>query len=226
MIRAVSKSADGNEDLLLVALALSGVLVTRLMQTFREAKRISASGFTADDVHRNLLAVVDEREARRRELRSDKATLRARRRTLVWAAMLLIGALGMLRAALAFRYTVPEGHRMYPPGVVLLLSAMIMLGVSLPLLLRSPVRMPAGERLFRLVWLGPIGRAFLYVAGRRGRSSSNPTPPPRTRPVTQPAHASNGRAKMPQPSPGARDRVSELEMRVSELERWRKESRR
>lgn len=41
-----------------------------------------------------------------------------------------------------------------------------MLGLSMLLLLRSPFRMPVGERLFRLIWLGVFGRWFVARAGR------------------------------------------------------------
>ena len=50
--------------------------------------------------------------------------------------------------------------------MILILSAMIMLGVGLALLLRSPFRAPLGERVFRLVWLGPVGR----VRANRGQT--------------------------------------------------------
>ena len=225
LVRVFAANVEDSEELLLIAVILFGVLVTRLLQTFREAKRVVASGFTTDDVHRGLVEVVDEREVRRRELRTDAATLRGRRKTLAWAGILVVGAAALLRGAWSFRHAVANGHRMDGPGVVLLFSAMIMFGVSLPLLVRSPVRMPVGERLFRLVWLGPIGRAFLFIAGRQAGSRDVRPAATGTRPMVRPVHATNGRARTPQPSAGPRDRVAELEVRVAELERWRKEGR-
>jgi hypothetical protein len=80
--------------------------------------------------------------------------------------------------------------------------------------------MPIGERLFRLVWLGPVGRGFVRFAARSSRSkggsvvSTSPTVAKRapvTPPVSIPAIA--------QPQ------LAALESRVAELERWRKESR-
>ncbi len=48
----------------------------------------------------------------------------------------------------------------------MIISAMMMIGISLVLFIRSPIRMPAGERAFRRIWLGPIGRGFLALASR------------------------------------------------------------
>ena len=50
-------------------------------------------------------------------------------------------------------------------------SGLSLLGVSFLLLARSPFRMPPGERMFRVVWLGPLGRWFVRF------SSRNATPP-------------------------------------------------
>ena len=110
----------------------------------------------------------------------------------------------------------PGYYNVQPIGTVLILSAAIMLGVSTVLLSRSPYRMPIGERLFRLVWLGPIGRAFIRFAGR------GVAPPAAARP-------SGVRAVTPkpaaQPAVAAPDRVAALEFRVAALEQWREKTR-
>jgi hypothetical protein len=103
-----------------------------------------------------------------------------------------------------------------------LFGAIILFGVSLGLLLRSPFRMPIGERMFRIVWLGPIGRTFIYAAGRgvaRANSGSSASAIVAAKSVNRPATPAS------KPT-GARapDRVDALEMRVAELERWRRDS--
>jgi hypothetical protein len=66
------------------------------------------------------------------------------------------------------------------------------------------------------MWLGPVGRAFIYLAGRRGwnSASSGGTTAPR-RPVTIPA------PKLPTKAVIAPDRIAALERRVSDLEAWK-----
>ena len=57
-------------------------------------------------------------------------------------------------------------------------SGLSLLGVSFLLLARSPFRMPPGERLFRVVWLGPPGRWFVSFSSRNvTRASSGKTTP-------------------------------------------------
>jgi serine/threonine-protein kinase len=206
----------GNLDALLPLVMLVGVLITRFLQTLSEARRLAIAGFSPPEVHAGLLAVVDERAARREELRGDERTRRARRRTVIVAIPQLLLALAMIRAALEFRTPAgPQHYRVTLPGTVLVLSGMALLGVSLVLLLRSPFRMPPGERLFRLVWLGPLGRAFLRFAGRGvRRSSGTGATPRRSAPVVTPAGPCVN---------GADARFRSLEARVAELERLHRE---
>jgi hypothetical protein len=221
LLRMLGAQDQTNDDFMLFVLILVSVLFTRVMQTMREAGRLAASGFSASDIHGGLRGVMAERDQRRAELEADPATRRARRRTL-YAAVFQIGLAALFFwIALTFRFTSPEGTpRIKPAGTIFVLTSMILLGVGLPLLLRSPFRMGLGERLFRLVWLGPIGRAFVRVSGRRSwKSSQAPagTPSgavaalrpvtPRGQPVAAPADVV----------------VASLETRVSELERWRNE---
>jgi hypothetical protein len=103
----------------------------------------------------------------------------------------------------------------------MVLGAMIMLGVSLALLARSPFRAPVGERLFRLVWLGPLGRAFVSFASRRGPRREDA--PVRTGRSSRAATSSSEPALAPVAKKMPPDaRLVELEARVVELERWRK----
>jgi len=146
---------------------------------------------------------------RREELRADPTTRRARRRTLIAAILQLVGGALLFWFALKLRQQIgPRQYRIGVPGMIMVVSSMIMLGTSLALLLRSPFRMPIGERLFRLVWLGPIGRAFVQRGGGRGV---------RERPEAQ--------RTVPPPRSTDTRALADLESRVSELERWRRQSR-
>jgi hypothetical protein len=116
----------------------------------------------------------------------------------------------------------PHTYQVPIVGMLLVFGGVALFGVSLGLLLRSPFRMPLGERLFRLVWLGPIGRAFIRAAGRGVarasaasgvlRASVPATMQRPTAPVAKPAAAR------------APDRIEALEIRIAELERWRRDN--
>ena len=225
MIRAMSNGSMG--DLSLIMVLLFSVVLTRVLQTMREAGRLASAGFTPDDVHQGLTAVLAEREQRREELRADPATRKARRTTLIAASIMLVGGVVLFRAAMMFRFEIAPGrYNVRPPGGFMVVGALIMLGVSLALLGRSPFRAPLGERLFRLVWLGPLGRAFVRFAsrGRSGTGAARGASTGRSKVVTR-VPSPNG-AGMPAAARGGGgdDRLAALEARVVELERWRKTS--
>ncbi len=136
----------------------------------------------------------------------------------------LVIALIAFRLALSFRHTRPDGgYQIDVLGSILIFAAAILLGVSVPMLLRSPFRMPLGERLFRLTWLSPFGRLFVRVSGRRAwnrMAMGGTSTVTGSRVRAQPPPMGN-RPSVQVPI-GADDRVTTLETRVAELERWRK----
>jgi hypothetical protein len=207
-------------DAILPVLLMFGVLLTRVLQTVSDARRLAYAGFSPADVHRGFEAVVAEHEQHRAELRADPLTRRARRRTLAWGAGLVVASAAMWRGAFALRTTIgPHNHSITPFGVFLLLAGTITFGVGGVLVLRSPFRMPVSERLFRLVWLGPVGRAFVRLAGRgiRRRAAADIATP--ARPVMP--SVSERKADVAVDRGVGADRVASLESRVTELERWR-----
>ena len=104
-------------------------------------------------------------------------------------------------------------------------TGLALLGVSLILFARSPFRMPVDERMFRLVWLGPIGRGFVRFSSRgvakRATGTTVPgTSSPAVVKVVAPAQSDAAPSRKPiTPVPG--ERVAALEARVAALERWR-----
>ena len=156
------------------------------------------------------------------ELSADPAIRLARRRTLIAAVAQLVVAVVAFWAAMRLRHPRPDGHGYYVvfPGGLYVLIAMILFGVSLALLLRSPFRRSVGERAFRVIWLGPLGRAFVRLSGRRAWRRQAP-------PQSVRSGVSRETARVPMPSRAvtAPDRIEALEQRVSELERWRQEAR-
>ena len=211
----------GNIDNLLPLAGVLGILATRVLQTLSEARRLAVSGFSSAEIQRGLAAVMDERATRRAELSADESTRRARTRTVRWALFMLATSAILIRLAFAMRRQIAErSYQVGLPGTILVLSGITLLGISLVLLLRSPFRMTVGERIFRAVWLGPVGRALLRLAARReraaghgGKSVPGMTPAISVAPARRPESTSA--------ADGAGDRIAELETRLAELERWR-----
>ena len=226
LVRSVNDSAL---DTLILVVLLFAVLLTRALTTLSEARRLAVAGFSSDDVERGMTLVVEERSERRRELRADPDTMRRRRATLVWGAGMLAAALVMVRVAYGMR--IPSGNGSYgnlPSGIVLLFSGTAMFGTSIVLLLKSPFRMPPGERLFRVVWLGPIGRAFVRFAARGVRGVRGvrgaPSGALHARVLALPLVAERVMTRNnAEPVTPPVDHVRTLEERVYDLERWRRE---
>jgi hypothetical protein len=131
---------------------------------------------------------------------------------------MLVASVAFIRIAYGLR--IPLGPNRYaspPLGVALVFSGFAMLGTSLVLLLKSPFRMPPGERVFRLLWLGPIGRGFVRLSMRGVKTSGGANV--RSRPAAV-AVASPVAATPPVRVAG--DPVALLDARVAELERWRR----
>ena len=224
LIAVVMSSGEGafGGDMVLVVVILISVVLTRISQTMREVGRLAGEGFGPREIIGGLTAVLAERDQRRAELSADPAIRLARRRTLIAAVAQLVVAIVAFWAAMRLRHPRPDGHGYYVafPGGLYVLIAMILFGVSLALLLRSPFRRPVGERAFRVVWLGPLGRAFVRLSGRRAWRGQ-------TAPQSAPSGISRNATRVTVPARAvvAPDRIEALELRVSELERWRKEAR-
>jgi eukaryotic-like serine/threonine-protein kinase len=161
-------TTDNSVDLALLLVLTMSVVITRVLQTLKEVHRVVLTGFSTEDIVNGVRRVVDEREQRRLELRSDVSVVRARRRTTVMAAGMLLVSLLLGYLSLELRVqTGPGRYSIGYAGLTLIFSAMAMSGVGLVLLLKSPLRMPVGERLFRMAWLGPFGRAFVRFGARK-----------------------------------------------------------
>jgi hypothetical protein len=135
---------------------------------------------------------------------------------------MLAGSLVMIFAARTMRVQVsPTRFQTPPAGIVLVFSGFALFGASLVLLLKSPFRMPPGERIFRLLWLGPIGRGFVRVSMRGVRPSGASARRLQAVPVVSVVRA----PEVPKPPPAPADPLGALEARVAELERWRRSTK-
>ncbi len=224
MILFMFRSAKPDSvDEMLPPFALMGVMITIATQTVREARRLRMGGFTSAELIRGLSAVVAERQARRDELRADPLVRRARQRALRWATLLLAGGIALIWEARRLRVPVADAPGQFAigrTGVALVVVGVMMIGFSLPLLLRSPFKMALPERLFRVVWLGPFGRGVFALAGL-GRVK-----PPGTTLAAVTAVTGSRVGSQPSTTPSTTPVIASpengpLETRVAALERWR-----
>ena len=211
-----NSSGTDDFDAILPVLVLFGVALTRVMQTNSEARRLAMAGFSVPDVLKGMTAVVDEREALREQIRPNVEVQGRRRRTVVWAIALLLASVVLFYAALQSRILVRPGmYRVGIGGMTMVITSLILLGVSLVLLIRSPFRMPVGERLFRGIWLGAFGRWFLARAGRDLTRSATASTGTTDQSATLPATVSRNGSSVSEPS------LRDLEKRVHALEQWK-----
>jgi hypothetical protein len=110
----------------------------------------------------------------------------AERRQAVRVALLML-AIGIVSIVVAASLREPLGPGRYRSGpltVALLFNGLSCCCVSVILWLRSPMRLPVGERAFRAFWLGVPGRWLLRWAMRDRKSRPVGTVAPSSRPIT------------------------------------------
>jgi len=207
---------DSQVDAMLPVVVLFGVAVTRVTQANTEARRLALAGFSTADVLKGMHAVVEEREAMRAELRPNVDIQRRRRRTVRMAILQLVVSVLLFYGALQIRVELaPGSYRTGLGGITMVITSLILFGMSMVLLLRSPFRMPVGERLFRRIWLGAFGRWFLSRAGRGLTPSVTASTGTTGRSAIVPAAASRNGSSASEPT------LHDLEKRVHALEQWR-----
>ncbi len=232
MLARANEEGFEHLDNLVPLVLLFAVVVTRVVQVVIEVSRVMRDGYSSADLRRGLLAIMDEALSLREARKLDAALRARRRRTVRQVAIQLAVAAGLVALALSMR--APNGlggHRMPPLAVSLLFSGLALVGVSLVLALRSPFRMPPGERFFRAFWLGVPGRMVFALAERNaGGSQGTAGVSSRADTTSPPKPAASPLAERPRPDPAAEiarstpatadltGRVDELERRVDALE--------
>jgi hypothetical protein len=179
-------------------------------------------GFSPDDVISGFRAIVDERAERRADLRGDPETVKQRQRTVLAAAILLPISIWLMYTAKNLRVQYAPGK--YGSGylaITMMFTGVCMGGAQVVLLLRSPLRIPLAERLFRLAWLGPFGRSFVRFGQRNVKGRQTPARLPSLPP---PSTISRATSPVVAQTSAASDRLATLEQRVSDLEAWRVKS--
>jgi serine/threonine-protein kinase len=206
-------------DALIPAILLLAVGVTRAAQVLVEARRLREAGFSTSDILGGLSQVLAERSALRDARRADPSVRQRRRRTLLIAAAFV--PVGLLLVWIAFSMRQQIGPNMYrsgPLGVTSVITGLILLTVAVVLFLRSPFRPSFAERLFRRVWLGLPGRAFLALAGRGVPSAPSGRVSPASRPAGTPVTVRSSGVNVATPA-SLEARLGAIETRLDRLER-------
>jgi serine/threonine-protein kinase len=238
MLRTFSRSV-GTSWAAIPGVILGAIGLTRALQASSSARRLAVLGFHPREILKGLRATLDERESMRQQLRADPDTRRRRRRTLIMAVVQLPIAILLINLSLNVQVSfvgfgaeaVTTTSQAPTPStfrnLFLAGTGLSLLAVSFVLFARSPFRMPVDERMYRLVWLGPIGRAFLWlstrgVGGRPPTAARSPATQDRARTRRRSA---DGVPLAPPADPAApplpKDGIASLEARVAALERWR-----
>jgi hypothetical protein len=220
---------EGNLDIILPVVLFAAMLWGRVTQTVSVARHLALRGFGVDEVQRSLTGVLAEHDADRAQLKADPVIVARRRRQIVILLALLASTFLVKWYVFQFlrvEYK-PYYFRVSRPGAIALYAAYITRGITLVGLVRSPLRRPVGEWLFRWFWLGLPGRTVLRVAARRiphdagSAMTASATSTTGARAVATPRAAPAVVA--PAATPSTTDlalpaRVLELERRVSALE--------
>jgi eukaryotic-like serine/threonine-protein kinase len=213
LTRLLEASDMDDVDNLIPVVVLITVVFARLGQTLGETQRLATLGFDHTAVMSGLRSVVDEAEGMRAAARVDAERLVERRKAVRTAWIML--AIGVASVAFAFtqrRLVAPHLWRTGPLGVAFLFNGLACICVAFVLWLRSPLRMPPGERAFRAFWLHGPGGWLLSLVMRRSRPASAS---PRKAGTARTAPRALASVSVPDA------RMQKLEHRVEALEHWR-----
>ena len=214
-------------EIILPVVLFAAVVWARLTQTVQMARRLALRGFRVSEVQRGLSAILDEHDADLAQLRSDARFVSRRRKQVAILVLLLASTYAVEWYVVTFQRTLmqPGVFRVSRPGVIMLYSLNVTRGMSIVGLLRSPLRRPIGEWLFRLFWLGVPGRFVLRMAARRvpvdaGAASTGAQTAARavSTPHTNPGRGAPVASRAVTLDSTLPARVQELERRVNALE--------
>ena len=206
-------STGGDLDALIPVILIGAIAITRLTQSFSASRRLMEDGFTPDGVLTGMSAVLGERSIVRDGYRANPEMQRRRSQSLKMAGLLAI--MGVILLVIMREVAIDRGNHHYTVGFLGLgagMSGIILFGISLMTVMRSPFRAPPADRLFQMIWLGPFGRAFVR------RSARGVSRPGTASIVSRPAMTPVAPPPVP-PPPG--DRLAALEARVAALEKTR-----
>lgn len=230
----LEEGAYDDVDMIVPVVVFATVVLARLGQALGETQRLARLGFGSASVLAGLESVLDEADGLRAAARVDAERQAERRRALITALIMLgIGIASLAVAATYRRQLSPGNYYIGPVGMAFLFNGLACASVALVLWLRSPMRTPIGERVFRAFWLRGPGRWLIRWTLRRtdrerdaGRGTTGITSPAAVSTPLAGNRAPAAPAVTPPPrAPAADARLDALDARVRALESWRDATR-
>jgi serine/threonine-protein kinase len=206
---------DGLTSITLVV----AIIVARIVQVTTVRGRLRALGFEGPAVRAQLAQLLAERAAYRAALRVDAGYTRRERLVLAVGVLMLPVSQLLSRVASASRTQIGPMRWSIPPwamGLFFLSSAMV--GVGLVLIGRSPL-LALGDRFFRALWLGPIGRLLWPGSGPTTVGQTVPPTPSVVAPPSTPPRRAISAAPVPVASFPAVSEASDWRAAVRDLDR-------
>ncbi len=227
LIRRALDNGLADLDVALPGIFVLALIWGRVASTFGNARRVVEAGFPPETILTGFRALAEERAGERARLRLLPRERARRTRAVRWSLARIAAAIGILVLARQLRVQIgPESFRPSAYALLMSIAAMIMFGLALATLGRTPFRASVPERLFTRLVTGPMGRVALrLVAWRATVPSSQATRAggaavvsgmPRVAQHSPVASAADVRTANDQ---GAEARFSAIEDRVASIER-------
>lgn len=150
---------------LLIGAAVTWGIIGQMVE---RARSLLSAGFSFADTRSAMAAIIAERaEARTQELADPRARKRAVRRWWIIFGGPVYSVLVTVLVFKTMRKTItPIIHQVTLPGVVLLLSTAVMIGLVIAVIVMNSSRSTFFDRFATWIWSGPAGRFIFRLAAR------------------------------------------------------------
>jgi serine/threonine-protein kinase len=165
---SMSTSIKGDADQLIMMLMLTTGAVALIFQAIGGLRELAAQGFTHDDLRNGILAIGEEEEEARAQMRAapDWQDRQKRRRWLIGAGALT--SIALIAIVFRVRVPLPQGGYQSPTLGVVAAALGVMVGiVTLIYAIAGGGGATRIDRKVRRLWTGPIGKWLFDAVSRR-----------------------------------------------------------
>jgi eukaryotic-like serine/threonine-protein kinase len=174
---------DGNGNILALGLIATAAAWVAGATAVQDVRRLRRAGFTTGELQRVLRLVFTERDDERARRVADEGLVIKRRRRVRIASALLVSQVTFLVSVIRRATSSGAGRIDSLPLMLAFFGALLGSAMAILVLFGSPFKRPMGERVFRAIWLSPVGlRLMALMAGSahtpsvRSPSQSAPVP--------------------------------------------------
>jgi eukaryotic-like serine/threonine-protein kinase len=156
---------NSNGNVFAIAVIIAATAWVGLVTSMRDVRRLRGTGYTVAELQRLLGLTLTERDEERARRALDVGLVKRRRTRVILSTALLLWQGATL--VWIIRGTRAGGDAKFEGKVALVTFFASLLGsaAAIAVLSSSPFRRSLSERLFSAVWLGPLGRMILTLAG-------------------------------------------------------------